>query len=164
MDDALEPLIVKSGAGIRGDVGSAHRHDSAEKHVAGAAAYIDDIPEPAGLLHVFIAQSAKAHARVTGMDLSAVRAAPGVVAVLTAADIPDHNDHSPGPGDDPIFSEGEVNYVGQSLFAVAAESLEAARAAAMLAAVTYEVLPAAVTIAAAREAKLEIEPVQIMKR
>jgi xanthine dehydrogenase large subunit len=164
MDDALEPLLVKLSPSIRGDVGSPQRHDSAEKHVAGAATYIDDIPEPADLLHVVLGQSAKAHARIAAMDLKAVRAAPGVVAVLTADDIPGANDHSPHDGDDPIFSSGEVNYVGQSLFAVAAESLAAARAGAKLAKVSYAELPAATTIAAAREAGLTIEPVQVMKR
>jgi len=75
-------------ARILGVVHSAIAHDSAEKHVAGEALYIDDLPEPAGLLHIHIGQSARAHARITRLDLSAVRAAPGVVCVLTSADIP----------------------------------------------------------------------------
>jgi len=70
-------------------------HDSAAKHVQGAAAYIDDIPEPAGMLHVHLGMSQRAHARIVSMDLSAVRASPGVVAVLTAQDIPGENDVSP---------------------------------------------------------------------
>ena len=91
-----------------------------------------------------------AHARVTKLDLAAVRAAPGVVAVLTAADIPGKNDVSPvGAGDDPLFCEGEVVFHGQVLFAVAGESFAAARAAAKLAVVEYEDLPALLTIEAA---------------
>ena len=56
-------------------------HDSAHKHVSGAALYVDDIPEPPGLLHAAFGQSARAHARIKNLDLAPVRAAPGVVAV-----------------------------------------------------------------------------------
>ena len=104
-------------------------HDSAARHVAGSAVYIDDMPEPAGLLHVAFGLSTKAHAKITRMDLSAVRAAPGVVLVISAEDIPGENDVSPVIHDDRLFADGEVYCVGQSLFAVAATSLAAARAA-----------------------------------
>ncbi|HEX7198968.1 MAG TPA: xanthine dehydrogenase molybdopterin binding subunit, partial [Dongiaceae bacterium] len=75
--------------------GGAHQaiaHDSAAKHVTGEALYIDDIPAPPNLLHLFAGTATKAHARLTRLDLAAVRAAPGVVAVLTAEDIPGIND------------------------------------------------------------------------
>jgi xanthine dehydrogenase large subunit len=49
---------------------------TAPRHVAGSAIYIDDMPEPAGMLHVHFGLSTKAHARITAMDLSAVRASP----------------------------------------------------------------------------------------
>jgi xanthine dehydrogenase large subunit len=140
-------------------VGVALSHDSAEKHVSGRALYIDDIPEPSGLLHLAFGLSERAHARIVAMDLSAVRSAPGVVRVLTAEDIPARNDISPlGLGDDPLFADGEVLYHGQSLFAVAAETREAARHAARLARVTYEDRPALLTIADARAAASVIEP------
>ncbi|MGA0601936.1 xanthine dehydrogenase molybdopterin binding subunit [Caulobacter sp. KR2-114] len=143
-------------------VGAALGHDSAERHVAGTAVYIDDLPEPPGLTHLFVAQSARAHARITRLDLAAVRAAPGVAAVLTPADIPGRNDISPFAGDDPMFAEGEVRFLGQPLFAVAADSLPKARAAAALAVVDYEDLPALLTIAEARAAESVIEPAQVM--
>ena len=54
-----------------------------------------------------------------------VRAAPGVVIVLTAGDVPGANDVSPFAGDDPMFADGLVQYWGQSLFAVAAETIAA---------------------------------------
>ena len=69
---------------IRGGVVAAVPHDSAAKHVAGEAIYIDDLPEPAGMLDAAVGLSAKAHADIVRMDLDKVRAAPGVVAVLTA--------------------------------------------------------------------------------
>ncbi|PZR34735.1 xanthine dehydrogenase molybdopterin binding subunit [Caulobacter segnis] len=139
-------------------------HDSAERHVAGSAIYIDDLPEPPGLLHVHLGMSARAHARIVKLDLSAVRAAPGVVLVLSAEDIPGENDVSPVIHDDRLFADGEVVHVGQSLFAVAATSIAAARAAAVKAVVEYEDLPAAIDIAAARGMDLKIEASQRMAR
>ncbi|OYX94680.1 MAG: xanthine dehydrogenase molybdopterin binding subunit, partial [Caulobacter sp. 35-67-4] len=139
-------------------------HDSAARHVAGSAVYIDDLPEPAGMLHVHFGLSTRAHARITAMDLSAVRVAPGVVLVLTAADIPGENDVSPVIHDDKLFATDTVTYVGQSLFAVAATSIAAARAAAAKAVIAYAELPAAIDISAAREADLKIENSQRMAR
>ena len=148
-------------AGFQG-VHASVPHDSAERHVAGSALYVDDLPEPAGTLQVYLAQSPHAHARIVAMDLAAVRASPGVVAVLSAADITGENDVSPVIHDDRLFAEGEVYCVGQSLFAVAAETIREARAAAAKAVVEYEPLPAALTIADARAADLTLEPSQRM--
>ncbi|WP_082537163.1 MULTISPECIES: xanthine dehydrogenase molybdopterin binding subunit [unclassified Aureimonas] len=142
LDHGLPPIKEA----IAGGVAARLAHDSAAKHVSGAARYIDDDPELPGTLQCYIAMSARAHARIVSMDLAAVRAAPGVALVLTAADIPGKNDYSPVFGDDPIFAESHVEYVGQSIFAVAAETLDLARRAAKLARVEYEDLPAAITI------------------
>jgi xanthine dehydrogenase large subunit len=139
-------------------------HDSALRHVSGTAIYVDDLPEPAGLLHVHLGMSKKAHAKIVSMDLTAVRASPGVAVVLTAADIPGENDVSPVVHDDKLFADGEVVCIGQSLFAVAATSVAAARSAAAKAVVVYEDLPAAIDIAAARAADLKIETSQRMAR
>jgi xanthine dehydrogenase large subunit len=157
--------MADSGAPVRA-AASVHvpiAHDSAEKHVTGQARYVDDLPEPAGLLHVFVAQSARPHAKITRLDLSQVRAAPGVVCVLFASDVPGRNDISPIAGDDPMFPADEVRYSGQPLFAVAAESLPKARAAAALAVVDYQDLPALLDIAAARAAGSTIEASQTMR-
>jgi xanthine dehydrogenase large subunit len=137
-------------------------HDSAARHVSGEALYIDDIPEPPGLMHLYVGQAARAHARVTRLDLTAVRTAPGVVAVLTPADIPGTNDISPFAGDDPLFADGVVTFMGQPLFAVVAETLPKARAAAALAVIEYADLEPLVTIADARAADAVIEPTQVM--
>jgi len=144
-------------------VHSAIAHDSAAKHVSGEALYIDDLPEPAGLLHLHVGQSTRAHARVVRLDLSAVRAAPGVVCVLTSADVPGRNEIGPVMNDEPLLPEGIVRFVGQPLFAVAAESLPKARAAAALAVVEYEDLPPLLTIEAARAANSLIEESQVMR-
>ncbi len=147
---------------IKGAVHKDLRHDSAHKHVSGDAVYIDDLPEPKDLLHIYVAMSDKAHARIKSMDLTAVEAAKGVALVLTAEDIPGHNDVSPFAGDDPLLAEGLVEYIGQPVFAVAADSIEAARAAADLALVDYEELPALTTIDQALDADSAIEPMQTM--
>src|SRR5262245_66472180 len=93
-------------ARIKGGVHVARAHDSAHKHVAGEAIYTDDIPEPPGTLQIYIAMSTRAHARITRLDLAGVRASPGVVAVLGAADVPGANAVSPVAGDDPMFPDG----------------------------------------------------------
>ena len=133
-------------------------------HATGAALYVDDLPEAAGLLHVHFGQSPHAHARIVSMDLAPVRASPGVIAVLSAADIPGENDISPVIRDDRLFADRVVAHVGQALFAVAANSREAARAAAQKAVVVYDPLPAAVTITEARAADLTLEAAQRMAR
>ncbi|MDY0871072.1 xanthine dehydrogenase molybdopterin binding subunit [Dongia rigui] len=137
-------------ARIHGSVGDALAHDSARKHVTGEALYIDDLPEPARCLHLVAGGAARAHARVVEMDLAAVRKAPGVVCVLTAADIPGVNDISPiHAHDDPLLCAGEVMFWGQPLFCVAAETRAAAQAAVRLARTVYEDLPAILSIDAA---------------
>ncbi|MCU0908772.1 MAG: molybdopterin-dependent oxidoreductase, partial [Rhodobacteraceae bacterium] len=121
-------------------------HDSAPLHVAGQARYVDDIPLPADALHLAFGLSTVAHGEIISMDLSAVRAAPGVVLVLTAADLPHHNDVSPSPWPEPMLAEGTVHHVGQAVFLVAATSHHAARHAARLAKIEYRELPAILTV------------------
>ena len=134
-------------------------HDSARKHVTGEAIYGDDIPEPRGLLHTFARLADRAHARITHMNLDSVRRAPGVMAVISADDFQGgRNDIGPaGPGD-LVFADGEVQFYGQPLFAVAAETLDNARAAAMLAEIDYEDLPAILSIEQALAAESEVAP------
>ncbi|MBY4895719.1 xanthine dehydrogenase molybdopterin binding subunit [Cupriavidus sp. AU9028] len=126
-------------------IGTSRPHESAHLHVAGTATYTDDIPELAGTLHAALGMSARAHARIRSLSLERVRAAPGVVCVLTAADIPASNDCGPILHDDPILATDVVQFVGQPLFVVIAASHDAARRAARLAQVDYEDLPAVLT-------------------
>ena len=121
-------------------------HDSAAKHVQGAAAYIDDLPEPAGLLHLAVGGAPAARGRITSVDLAAVRSAPGVVAVITAADVPGRNDISPALGDEPLFAAREVLFRGQPVFAVAALTRDAARRAARLGTIGIDAETPSVTV------------------
>ncbi|MDJ0937923.1 MAG: xanthine dehydrogenase molybdopterin binding subunit [Kiloniellales bacterium] len=136
---------------ISGAVHEARRHDSAHKHVSGEAAYIDDLREPAGLLHVCLGVGSEAHARLTALDLEPVRAAKGVVAVFAADDIPGMNDISPTHRDDePVFATDRILFAGQPLFAVAAETRDQARRAARLAVIETESLDPVLTVEAAK--------------
>ena len=113
-------------------------HDSARLHVTGTARYIDDIPAPAGALHLAFGLSTVARGTITDMELSAVRAAPGVVLVMTADDLPFDNDVSPAAHDEPLLSDGTVHHVGQPIFLVVARSHLEARKAARLGKITYD--------------------------
>ena len=95
-------------------------HDSGLKHACGSARYLDDIPEPSSLLHLYIAMSPHAHAKIKSIDFSDVEKARGVECILTAGDIPGINDVSPFAGDDPLFASDVVEYAGQPIFAVVA--------------------------------------------
>jgi len=118
------------------------RHDSAAKQVAGRADYIDDLAEPEGTLHAYLGLSTKPHADIVSMDLDAVRQAPGVVAVLTAADVPAENDvSSVHKHDEPLFATDRVVTWGQPLFAVIGRTRDAARRAAKLVKIEYAELP-----------------------
>ncbi len=112
-------------------------HDAAPLHVAGAARYVDDIPTPKGTLHLAFSLSPIAKGTITAMDLSAVKAADGVVQVMTAEDLPFANDVSPSIHDEPLLSDGSVHYIGQPVFLVVATSHLAARKAARLGKIDY---------------------------
>ncbi|MFZ1469134.1 MAG: xanthine dehydrogenase molybdopterin binding subunit [Paracoccaceae bacterium] len=136
-------------------------HDSAPLHVTGQARYLDDIPLPAGALHLAFGLSSVAHGEITAIDLSAVRAAPGVHLVLSAADLPDMPDCSPSANDEPLLAVGQVHYHGQPVFLVVADSHLAARKAARLGKITYRELPALLTVeeALAADSRFEGGPV-----
>ncbi|HRL27463.1 MAG TPA: xanthine dehydrogenase molybdopterin binding subunit [Alcaligenes sp.] len=139
-------------------VGVSFLHESAELHVTGTATYTDDIPELHGTLHAALGLSQKAHARLLKVDLDAVRRAPGVIAVLTANDIPAENNCGPIIHDDPILADGTVYYVGQPVFAVVAASHDLARRAARLGQIDYEELPAILTPQQAKQAQAGVLP------
>ena len=145
-------IITNAALGDRPDldegasVGLAVAHDSAARHARGTAAYIDDLPEPAGTVHVAPGCARAARGAIRSIDLDAVRASPGVLAVLTAEHIPGANDCSPAFGDDPILAAGEVLFHGQVVFAVVAESRDQARRAARGARIEVEAVTPRVTV------------------
>lgn len=135
-------------------------HDAAKLHVTGAARYVDDIPTPATTLHIAFGLSTVAAGTLNGMDLRDVAAAPGVVAVLTAADLPFDNDVSPSNHDEPLLATDAVHYAGQPVFMVIATTHLAARHAARLGAVDITPTTPILTIeeALAADARFEDGP------
>ncbi len=132
-----DPQFIISGA-----MHGSRKHDSAHKHVTGTADYIDDLPEPAGLLHGALGLSDRAHADILSVDLSEVAATPGVVCVLTGKDVPGVNDiSSNGSHDEPLLAETRVEFHQQPIFAVIAETRDIARRAARKAKIEYRDLP-----------------------
>ena len=170
MNDQAEPLVMPPQHGNahipepvhERALGAPLPHESAEAHVSGEARYTDDIPELHGTVHAALGLSRHAHARIVALDLERVRSSPGVLAVLTAADIPGANDCGPVVHDDPVLAGELVQYLGQPVFAVIATSHELARRAAALAAsedvVRYEPLEPVLTIDEARRRQHYVLP------
>lgn len=152
VDDPRVAVVTEAPAAQAApEVGVARAHESAHLHVAGTATYVDDIPETVGTLHAALGLSPLAHGRLGAVDTARLKALPGVVDVLTAADLPGRNDCGPIVHDDPILADGTLHYLGQPVFAVIATTRGAARRAAALAreVIAADPLPAVLT---AREA------------
>jgi xanthine dehydrogenase large subunit len=131
-----------------GVVGDAVPHESAALHVTGTALYTDDLSfRFRNLLHAYPVQVPLAHARVTALRTDDALAVPGVVRVLTAADVAGVND-SGVRNDEPLFPS-EVMFHGHAVCWVLAETLEAARLGAAAVEVDVAELPAFLTIAEA---------------
>ncbi len=139
-------------------VTQSHPQDSARLHVTGAATYIDDIREPAGTLHIACGLSPVARGAIRNIDLARVRSVPGVIAVLTAGDVPGRNDIAPAFADEPLLAEGRVLFHGQPLFAVVATTREIARLASRLADIDIAAEPPVLTIEDALAANAKVLP------
>lgn len=119
-------------------VGRSVKHDSAPKHVTGEAVYVDDRLEFPNQLHVYARMSDRAHARIVSIDTSPCYNVPGVAIAITSKDVPGQLDIGAVMPGDPLLADDKVEYVGQPVIAVAADSLETARKAAMAAIIEYE--------------------------
>ena len=119
-------------------------HVDSRLHVRGESQYVDDAPPPPGLLHAAVFGSPKAHGVITRLAADAARAAPGVVAVLTAADIPGANRFGPIIQDEQLLVEREVCFIGHPIALVVARSARQARQARGLIEVEIDDLPVVV--------------------
>jgi carbon-monoxide dehydrogenase large subunit len=110
--------------------------------------YTDDLrlPELDGAVRATFVRSPVAHARITGIDAGAALASPGVVAVLTAADLDDIPPGSDEPIAEPLLATDRVRYVGESVALVLTEHGSQGEDAAELVSVDYEPLPAVVSL------------------
>jgi len=127
-------------------IGSAIPHESARGHVTGEALFTDDLlgrfPR---LLHAWPVMAPHAHASVVSVDVAPALTEPGVVTVLTGADVPGEGDSGPARHDEPLFP-AEVMFHGQPIAWVLGETLEAARLGAARVLTRYDPLPAILTI------------------
>ncbi len=122
---------------LPGSIGQSRVHDSAHLHVTGQARYVDDLPQPANLLHAAVGCSSIACGRITALNLDAVRQADAVVAVVTDQNIPGRLDIGPVFPGDPLLTSDAVDFHGQAIFAVAATNELAARQAVRKASIEY---------------------------
>lgn len=120
-----------------------------KERVLGTQRFVADIKIP-NMLHVKPVIIDCAHARIRSIDVTAASAVPGVRAVLTGEDLPQPVPRfGPRFKDRPLLAAGAVNYHGEPVALVAAESEPAAAEAASLVTVEYESLPAVTTVSAA---------------
>jgi aerobic carbon-monoxide dehydrogenase large subunit len=136
------------------EIGRDRRRKEDQRLITGRTRWTDNITLP-GMLHLAMVRSPFAHARITGIDTTAAKSSPNVVAVLTGADLADLQgacinawpivedqvtpDHAPMPSD-------RVAFAGETVAVVAARSAAEARDAAELVEVDYEELPAALDL------------------
>ncbi len=145
-------------------MGQSHPHESAYAQVAGAAHYIDDLPEVKGTLYAAPILSPVAHGRINSIDTAPALAMPGVRAVVLAHDIPGDPVLAAFAHDEPIFAQDTVQHVGQVIGLVVAESVMQARRAARAVRPDITPLPAILTIAAALQAQSQVLPPVVVRR
>jgi xanthine dehydrogenase molybdenum-binding subunit len=152
---------MEDDGGTRVAVGRSIPRVDAPAKVTGTTRYVDDLQLP-GMLYARLARSPEAHARVLAVDDATVRELPGVVAVLSSANLAERlgtlppydpachdferaTPYAPEPGDFRLLSE-VVRYVGEPVAAIAAETDAAAREAVAALDVEYHRLPAVVDL------------------
>ena len=144
--------------------GKSKPHESAVAQMAGAATYIDDIPEVKGTLYAAPILSTVAHGKLNGVDTRAALAMPGVRDVILACDIPGDPILAAFTHDEPIFATTLVEHIGQVIGVVVADSVMAARRAARKVKLDIEPLPAILTVQDALKAKNYVLPPVFVKR
>ena len=159
-----QALIEQFSRKMRGGAGESRKHESADKHVSGKAEYIDDKLTLPGMLYLCPVLSQHAHARILNIDTSACYAVAGVVRIFGWQDVPGELDIGPLEPGDPLFARDKVEYHGQVVLTVAADSPEAARAGAQKAIIEYEVLEPVLDVEEALERELYVQEPHVHQR
>jgi len=144
--------------------GVSHAHESARAQVAGAATYVDDIPEIRGTLFAAPILSTVAHGHLRAVDYSEALTMPGVRDVILARDIPGDTMLASFIGDEPIFATATVQHVGQVVGLVVARSVMQARRAARKVQLRIDPLPAILTARDALAAGSYVLPTVVVRR
>jgi aerobic carbon-monoxide dehydrogenase large subunit len=138
-------------------IGTSIRRQEDRRFLTGRGRYLDDI-RIADVLHAAFVRSPHAHARIGRVHVEAARALPGVVAVLTTADLPRCGEHAPAhaaapagprPWQHPSLAGPGVRHIGETVAVVVADDPYRAADGAEAVRVEYEVLPVAATVPAA---------------
>jgi len=155
---------INSRGVFNGGVHTAQPHDSTKLHVAGTAVFIDDMPSPSGLLHAALVLSPYAHGELRGIKVGEAHRAPGVVAIVSATDIPGRNDIAPIIPGEPLFATDLVEYAGQPIAAIAAKTMDQARAAAALVELDVAPLEPILSIEQALDHRSFLVPPMVVER
>ncbi|WP_270887398.1 xanthine dehydrogenase family protein molybdopterin-binding subunit [Pedococcus sp. 5OH_020] len=136
------------------EIGSPRLRKEDQRLVTGRTRWTDNLQLP-GMQHLAMVRSPFAHARITGLDTAAAKSAPGVMAVLTGADVKDLQgsmacawpitEDQKAPAH-PAIAVDRVSFAGEIVAVVVARTAAAARDAAELVDVDYEELPAALDL------------------
>ncbi len=145
-------------------MGQSHIHESARAQVAGAAHYIDDLPEVKGTLYAAPILSTVAHGRLNGVDASAALALPGVRGVVLSADVPGDKLLAAFAHDEPVFAIDTVQHIGQVIGLVVAESVMQARRAVRAVQLDITPLPAVLSVHEALKAESYVLPPIFVRR
>ncbi|XP_039998462.1 aldehyde oxidase 6 isoform X2 [Xiphias gladius] len=132
---------VSKGQSDQDPVGRPIMHRSALSQATGEAVYCDDIPRTDGELFLALVTSSRAHAKITGLDVSEALQLPGVVDVIAAKDIPGKKVRAMFGYDEELLAETEVSCIGQMLCAVVADTRAHAKRGAAAVKISYEDLP-----------------------
>jgi xanthine dehydrogenase large subunit len=133
-------------------------HESARAQIAGAAPYIDDLPEVRGTLYAAPILSTLAHGKINNIHTAAALALPGVVAIVLASDVPGDPVLAAFAGDEPVFASDTVQHIGQVIGLVVAQDVMLARRAARLVKVDITPLPAVLSVKDALAAQSYVLP------
>ena len=161
--NAPESVVLKTApAGTA--AGVSRFHESARAQVAGAAHYIDDLPEVKGTLYAAPILSTVAHGTLNSVDATAALALPGVRGVVLASDVPGDKILAAFGHDEPVFALDSVQFVGQVIGLVVADSVMQARRAVRAVKLDITPLPAVLTVQDALKAQSYVLPPVFVRR
>ena len=157
------PAQPSAPAALRA-MGQSHFHESARAQVAGGAHYVDDLPEVKGTLYAAPILSTVAHGTLNGVDATAALALPGVRGVVLAQDVPGDKLLAAFAHDEPVFATGTVQYIGQVVGLVVADSVMQARRAARAVQLDITPLPAILSVHEALKVQSYVLPPVFVRR